>query len=544
MKRQRFTSRRHGFTILELALSVMVMSTLMVAMGSAVLLASKAIPASDNPASAAIDQSRSLDLLTTDLAEALYFSERTATTLAFTVPDRDGDGNPERIRYAWDGSAGDPLTRQFGSSSPRTVVPSVNSLVFTAATESTSQTLHAGFVDGVEQVVANYLATDPVGSIGPGGGDGVGESFLASMLPADAASWRLTAVETRAKQDGPSSGTLGLQIRAASLDGEPLEAVLAQSTVAESSLGSGTFAWARMVIEAKGLDPLGRYVFVLFNTGAGRAGTFEYQSADVVRSDQALVMGNDETGWTVSPVQSLSYNVYGVPQIPGTPVDFVREHVTAIDISLQGAVALRSRAVVPNAPQIVSRLWQLDFEYDPTGLDVNADDTPDWATGDAAVFDEASLVGGVWVATQTLVSSPAPNLDTPLTLKVRLRDTTQSDASSADILLAIDRDGLLGANLRIRVERTGAAQQTFTLLDRRPIGDRALATMNIDTDGFVEVLAVVMPSQSLINVRIDGEDLGTFEYDRFSTADAARIELSPSGGVGAQFKEITIAVNP
>ncbi len=544
MKRQRFTSRRPGFTILELALSVMVMSTLMVAMGSAVLLASKAIPASDNPASAAIDQSRSLDLLTTDLAEALYFSERTATTLAFTVPDRDGDGNPERIRYAWAGSAGDPLTRQLGSSSPRAVVPSVDSLMFSAVTESTIQPLPAGLVDGVEQVVANYLAADPVGSIGPSGSEGVGESFLASELPADAASWRLTGVEIRGKKDGPSSGTLDLQIRPASISGEPLEEVLAETSVAESSLGSGSFVWTRMAIEAEGLSPAGRYAFLLFNAGAGAPGTFEFQSAGVVQSDQALVTGNDATGWTATPEQSLSYNVYGVPQVLGAPVDFVREHVTAIDIDLQGAVVLRSRAVVSNAPQIVSSFWQLLFESDPTALDINADDTPDWATGDAAVFDEASLSSGIWSATQTLVSSPASNLDTPLTLKARLRDTTQGDASSADVLLAIDRDGLLGANLRIRVERTGVARQTFTLFDRRAAGDRALATRNIDTDGFINVLVVVVPSQGLINVRIDGEDLGTFEYDRFSTADGARIELSPAGGAGAQFNEITIWVNP
>ena len=51
--------------------------------------------------------------LLADLEFALAFSEKTDHALTFTVPDRDGDFISETIRYAWSGTPGDPLTRQY-----------------------------------------------------------------------------------------------------------------------------------------------------------------------------------------------------------------------------------------------------------------------------------------------------------------------------------------------------------------------------------------------------------------------------------------------
>ncbi len=539
----RTPSRRPAFTIIELALSVMVMTTLMAAMGSAVLLASKAIPADDTPAQAAIDHARALEMIATDIAEALHFVERTPTTLAFTVSDRDGDGSPERIRYAWDGTPGNPLTRQIGTATPREVVSNVENLVFTSVRETTSQTLPPAMIDGPEQIVTAYQALS-LGTLVIDGDVGAGESFSPDLLAAETSSWRLTGVETRAKIDGQSPGTLELQIRPAAPTGEPTAEVLAVARFAESLLGAAAFEWTRMSIDAARLDPAGRYAFVLFDVGSGKGGQFEYQPAGVVRAGQALVTGNDLGGWVADPDPSLTYRVYGRPQIPGLPIDVVREHVTAIGLDLKGATPLLSRVAVPNTPQITSAYWHLDFENAPTSLDVDADTDPDWATADALPFDAASLLAGVWSATQTLVSSPEPKLDTPLTMTVRLRDTTPGDTSAAEVLLAVDRDGLAGANLRLRVRRISDSQQRITLISQRSAGERTLVSRIVTTTGFVDVLATVIPVSDLVSLRINGEDVGTFQYDRLATADAARVELAPTGGSGAQFEDLIVRANP
>jgi hypothetical protein len=66
--------------------------------------------------------------LLTEMQLATRFRERTATEVEFLVPDRDGDGTQEIIRYSWAGSAGNPLTRSYNGSTPETILYGVASL--------------------------------------------------------------------------------------------------------------------------------------------------------------------------------------------------------------------------------------------------------------------------------------------------------------------------------------------------------------------------------------------------------------------------------
>jgi hypothetical protein len=61
----------------------------------------------------------------TDLQTAKSFTERTATAVTFTVPDRDGDNIDETIRYAWAGTPGDPLTYQLNGGTATTLADDV-----------------------------------------------------------------------------------------------------------------------------------------------------------------------------------------------------------------------------------------------------------------------------------------------------------------------------------------------------------------------------------------------------------------------------------
>lgn len=65
------------------------------------------------------------DRIASDLRLARTFTERSATAVAFTVPDRDGDGLDEALRYEWTGIAGDPVTLTYNGSDHLVVAPSV-----------------------------------------------------------------------------------------------------------------------------------------------------------------------------------------------------------------------------------------------------------------------------------------------------------------------------------------------------------------------------------------------------------------------------------
>ena len=105
--------RRPAFTLAELAVSVALMSVLMVGMGSAVMLASRALPPEGDPLQAEVDSATSLDRLSQDLYCALAFTQLMTNAVTFTVPDRSGDNQPDTISYSWAGTAGDPIVRTF-----------------------------------------------------------------------------------------------------------------------------------------------------------------------------------------------------------------------------------------------------------------------------------------------------------------------------------------------------------------------------------------------------------------------------------------------
>src|SRR5262249_36485794 len=55
---------------------------------------------------------------------------------------RNGDANPETVRYAWSGIPGDPLTRSYNGGAPVNVAVGVNAfaLTYTSHTVSTTTT--------------------------------------------------------------------------------------------------------------------------------------------------------------------------------------------------------------------------------------------------------------------------------------------------------------------------------------------------------------------------------------------------------------------
>jgi len=104
--------RRGGYTYIELIAAIGSASVLMVALASTILIANQAFVGNG----ATHDQSEAAQIqgvLMADLQHALSFSELTATAATFTVPDRDGDGAPDTIRYSWSATAGDPLLYEY-----------------------------------------------------------------------------------------------------------------------------------------------------------------------------------------------------------------------------------------------------------------------------------------------------------------------------------------------------------------------------------------------------------------------------------------------
>jgi prepilin-type N-terminal cleavage/methylation domain-containing protein len=111
-RRHRFA--RRGFTLAELVASMAILTILMGAMTSVIVVASHAIPDAEDPVQSKLATMDVVEQIGRELYYATSITEATATAITFTVPDRGhGAAGPETIRYAWSGTAGDPLTRQY-----------------------------------------------------------------------------------------------------------------------------------------------------------------------------------------------------------------------------------------------------------------------------------------------------------------------------------------------------------------------------------------------------------------------------------------------
>jgi Carbohydrate binding domain len=117
---------RGGYMLVELMVAMVGASVLMVGLSSTIFIALKATDTSNTPTSATIEGNAALTDLLSDLEFALSITEQTANAITFTLPDRDGDSNPETIRYAWSGTPGDPLTRQYNGGAVATLTENVH----------------------------------------------------------------------------------------------------------------------------------------------------------------------------------------------------------------------------------------------------------------------------------------------------------------------------------------------------------------------------------------------------------------------------------
>jgi hypothetical protein len=129
---------RSAYTLIELVSSIAATSILMAGMGSVLFVAARSTDDSTTSAMQIVASATAHEVLS-DLQFAKSFVQRSSTAVEFSVADRDGDLSDETIRYAWSGTPGDPLTRQYNS---QTVVDYLDDV-------------HAfGYTDHVETVTA------------------------------------------------------------------------------------------------------------------------------------------------------------------------------------------------------------------------------------------------------------------------------------------------------------------------------------------------------------------------------------------------------
>ena len=234
-----------GFTLIEMLISLSIVSVIVVACGSVVALAAKAISAnatnggsstaSLTAASAAqVASIRSaMDALTAELKTALFINSQTATSISFTVPGRGNNTGTETIAYTWAG-VGQPLTRNYNGTGAIVVAELVQNFNLNVLMRTTGQPPP---VESAEQLLMSYTGASN-GNWNLSTTSWESEYFNpAALMPGNAVSWKVTRVQVLVKRRlAGSTGNITAQILAADAAKKPTGAVLTSANVNVTSI--------------------------------------------------------------------------------------------------------------------------------------------------------------------------------------------------------------------------------------------------------------------------------------------------------------------
>ena len=283
--------------------------------------------------------SRTAEQLAGELAYALTVTELAGNAITFTVADRDGDGTPEVIRYAWSGVAGSPMTRSYNGGAAVAVLDDVRE--FALAYDRRGTLNPPGYTESAESILYSFTggllgSTNNIDS-----SNWIGQYF-APTLPNNAAYWRVTRVRYLAQTHGANGGITRVQLRSATPGGLPLEG--GKTTIDPSVGACVVFRWIK---DADACDIQSKSVTLALLGGT-----------------QVVKTSNSGTSWTGNALSSLPLYVYGVVGTRNS--DSYTYFLNNVRITLRSGADTSSR-VMTNArvfasPQITSK--EVGFFYD------------------------------------------------------------------------------------------------------------------------------------------------------------------------------------
>lgn len=277
-KQRRFIHR--GFTLVELVAATAIMAILMTGMGSAIIIASTAIPDGNSPAEIATDSRNVLDRMTEDLLFAKALTEMTSTAVTMKVANRGhGADGPETIRYAWSGTLGDPMTLEYNGAKAVILVEDVHAFALSYEVKSVPAD-EVPLVEGSERslLVQDISNSGYATQLSEMAGALRHSEYFHPFLSPEATSWRITRASFVANPKKPASSTFSVSVQAGDLDGVPDGTVVDEVTVQESSLVADNWHVVTFA-NAGGLDPASGACIVFQAAGSSTAGLLTLATA-------------------------------------------------------------------------------------------------------------------------------------------------------------------------------------------------------------------------------------------------------------------------
>ncbi len=535
--------RRRGLTLTELIVTLGIMTLVMLGMGSAIMLARHALPDDERTGTQILGSIAGVRDLMEEIRMAVYVSEQTATAISFNVHDRDGDGYYERIRYAWSGTPGDPLTRTYNDETSTNVLESVQELSFTYDTESVTETYQGAPVWSTEQRLAYYIDEVNNQEFTQTALNWTGQYFEpdSMLFSGDALAWRVSRARFVGRKTGLNTGEMRVQIRSTQ-SSLPTNTVLAEKTFYESFMND-TLNWYDVnFVNSKSLQP-----------GSGAALVFKHWSNsptailrhDTDGPDGRLLSITGGSLWTKQTEDSLHYEIYGQISSPGPDQTATRHYLTDVGLALRtgsdSATTLSPSTQLPNRPEILSAFWEADFDVVPTAADRNVDGENDWETSDGLPFVALSLNDGTMAGLQGLLTTPDHDFNELITIDCRMRATTIGYPLTS-ISIYADWTGDDAVLLQFVSMKQADGTQNLLLVNSHGGYSHTLMEKTGLSQDLFDVRLIIDPGIDTVAVFINDEHEATEYYTRKTIIPNLKTcHVSPGGNTG-EFDFISIRV--
>lgn len=353
-----------GVTLIEMVASLVITGILIAATTTTVHIMAR----TGTQVGAAAERQNAATLamvrLRNELRLAVAVSEMTNTTVTFVHPDTDSNGLGDVIRYAWSGTAGDPLTRQVDGADALTLLEGVHQFNLAYVLREGDEELPGPSIKS-DQRLFMVLTT------GAGLTDAeisyaywLGEyfhpdGFTETRLPSDALSWSVDKISFRARQAGSGDGQTLVQVYRATAGRTPdTSAVLGEAIVQESTLPDPTSYFTYTSVEfgsVTGLSPDEGLCFALTTQDEKPSLETQYHAGPIDLPGAGMLESDDRGAyWKYTATAGLRFSVYGRYTTPGDPV--ASQNLSGVQISLsigtEPLIRLDSGVQMLNAPDV------------------------------------------------------------------------------------------------------------------------------------------------------------------------------------------------
>jgi len=360
-------TRRRAFTLVELVVSVAVMAVVMGALGSAMVIASRALPDGTSAVDSIMTAYDAAEQLTGDLSTAQTFSLKTTTAIEFQVADRTNDGIADTLRYEWSGTAGDPLNFSINDGTAATLVYDVQefNLSYAGLTESTTTTEQVA-TESPEYPLSSFVTGWP---LDPGvvnqraisTAEWSSEFFRVTPL-AEATALRFTRARVRAFP----SASFSVAIHRSRNDGTYLPEAAAIGTpyiINGVASPSGVMWVTGFFTDSRVTDPTRTDYCLVVKGLQATAASVEYRSSSSAPDNALYYFWTTDSGSTWSPrskdlhKQDLIFEVHGVfESMTTSEVTTSRYTLKTVNVALRTGSDATARVVtsVPifNTPEV------------------------------------------------------------------------------------------------------------------------------------------------------------------------------------------------